>query len=299
MLLRAFAKINLTLDVFSKRPDGFHGIASVMQTVSLYDSLRMEVTSEPGIGFTCDAADAPDVPTDSSNLVVRAVQTALEAAPHRPRQGIAMHLEKRIPSQAGLGGGSSDAAAALRGVNALLSLGLDEATLGRLAASLGSDVPFFLVGGAAAARGRGEKVTPLPDAPPYWVVIVKPDQNVSTGWAYGALDAIPERPSHRGTKRMEEALNENDRGRFVAFQSNDFELPVFEQMPALAWLHDELRMAGAHIAHLCGSGSALYGLAETEPEAGIIAARMRLRYSRVFTAQLLTRAQSTHIEDAH
>jgi 4-diphosphocytidyl-2-C-methyl-D-erythritol kinase len=292
---RACAKINLTLDVFSKRADGYHSIASVMQAIGVYDTLILRRIPENGIRFTCDAPDAPDVPEDATNLVVRAAQAAIDAAlaaGHTPDGGVAIHLEKRIPSQAGLGGGSSDAAAALVGVNDLLELGLDAATLRDGAATLGSDVTFFLYGGTAVARGRGETLTPLADIPPLWLVVVKPEESVSTGWAYNELDNAPDRQSHRGTKRLEEALRAGDMERLVAFQSNDFELPVFNHYPKLSWLHDELRMAGAETAHLCGSGAALYGVAANEAAAERIAALLRRRYGQVFVARTLTRAES-------
>jgi 4-diphosphocytidyl-2-C-methyl-D-erythritol kinase len=295
LTLTACAKINLTLDVFSLRADGYHSLASIMQTIGLTDTLRLTRRSAPGIGFTCDAPEAFGIPADSSNLAVRAVQAALDAAAQAGRRfeaGVEIYLEKRIPSQAGLGGGSSDAATALVGVNALLDLGLTEVILHTLAAALGSDVPFFLVGGTATARGRGENLTPLPDAPPLWLVLVKPDENVATGWAYATLDAIPDRVSHRATKRMEEALRANDTDRLIAWQSNDFELPVFTHYPNLAWLHDELRMAGALTAHLCGSGAALYGVAENEAAAQRIADLLRRRYAQVYVTRTLTRAES-------
>jgi 4-diphosphocytidyl-2-C-methyl-D-erythritol kinase len=292
---RACAKINLTLDVFSKRPDGYHGIASVMQAIGLYDTLTLERVAVPGVRFTCSAPAPPDVPADDTNLVVRAAKAALQSAATAGKpltDGIAIHLEKGIPSQAGLGGGSSDAAATLLAVNDLLALDLPTAVLRELAAGLGSDVSFFLIGGTATARGRGEQLTALPDIAPLWLVVVKPEESVSTGWAYNALDTIPDRQSHRGTKRLEEALRQDDRERLIAFQGNDFELPVFDHHPKLAWLHDELRMAGALTAHLCGSGSALYGVAETAPAAERIAALMRKRYDQVFVAPTLSRAQS-------
>ena len=296
LLLNAYAKINLTLDVFSKRADGYHDIASVMQTISLSDTLRFTRTDAPGITFTCDTPDAPDVPTDATNLVVQAAQAVLDAAKEAGTTvagGVAIHLVKRIPSQAGLGGGSSDAATALRGVNAVLDLKLENAQLKTLAAQLGSDVPFFLNGGTAAARGRGEKLTPLPDARGFALVIVKPDENVSTGWAYGELDAIPDRQSHRATKRMEEALRSDDHDRVIAFQSNDFELPIFQHHPKLAWLHDELMMAGCVTAHLCGSGSALYGvLAVQGADETRIAGMLQKRYPRTYIAHTLDRFQS-------
>ena len=291
LTIQAYAKINLTLDVFSKRADGYHSLASVLQTISLQDALTLTPTDSPEIILTCAAPEEFAVPTDESNLAFRAVKMAREAAGETKR-GILIHLEKRIPAQAGMGGGSSDAASALVGANRVLDLGLDEKKLHELAASLGSDVPFFLAGGAAAARGRGEILTPLPDIEPFWLVVVKPDIGVSTGWAYAQLDADPERASHRATKRFEEALQSGDRDRLIQWQSNDFELPVFAHFPELAWLHDELRMAGAVTAHLCGSGSAIYGVAENETQAQKIAKLMRAKYSRVYVAQTLTRKQS-------
>ncbi len=298
LILNAYAKINLTLDVFSKRADGYHDIASVMQTISLHDTLHFTRRAEPGIIFTCDAPDAPDVPTDATNLVVRAAQLVINAAQangHAIEGGMEIHLEKRIPSQAGLGGGSSDAATTLRGVPTVLGLAdadLPPDTLHTLAAQLGSDVPFFLMGGTAAARGRGEKLSALPDGPPLPLVIVKPDESVSTGWAYNALDDAPDRKSHRATKRMEEALRGNDHDRVVAFQSNDFELPIFQQYPKLAWLHDDLMMAGCQIARLCGSGSALYGVAANTKEAERIATLLRKKYPRAHAAHAIPRARA-------
>lgn len=293
--IAAYAKINLTLDVFSKRADGYHSLASVLQTISLHDTLSLERRVEAGIDFSCEAPDSMAVPADATNLVFRAAQMALEAAAQegRPAEGgVGIRLTKRIPAQAGLGGGSSDAAAALRGVNALLGLELSDERLRSLAAALGSDVPFFLTGGTAVARGRGESITPLPDAPPFWLVVVKPEENVSTAWAYGELDAISDRQSHRGTKRMEEALRAGDMERLIAWQSNDFELAVFARFPRIAWLHDELLMAGALTVHLCGSGAAVYGVAADEAVAQRMADLLRQRYSQVYVARTLSRAES-------
>lgn len=297
--VRAFAKINLTLDVFSKRADGYHSMASVMQAISLHDTLVLTRREAPGLGFTCDAPSGAEIPADATNLVCRAAQSALkaaEAAGYSLRGGVDLHLVKRIPAQAGLGGGSSDAAVTLRGLDALLSLDLPPAILHECAAALGSDVPFFLMGGTATARGRGENLTALPDAPPCWLVVVKPEENVSTAWAYSQLDAIPERASHRATGRWEQALQAEDRDRLLAFQSNDFEQPVFTHFPRLAWLHDELMMAGASAAHLCGSGSALYGVVSDAATARRVADRLQGRYPFVAVAHTLTRAQSDPLE---
>lgn len=293
--IRAYAKINLTLDVFSKRADGYHAIASVMQTIGLSDTLRLAVSGAEGVSFTCDSPDSIPVPNDPTNLVFRAAQTILEASATSGKpvpKGVSLHLEKRIPSQAGLGGGSSDAAATLKGLNALCEWGWRDAELIAFGATLGSDVPFFILGGTLAARGRGELLTPLADAPPLWLVVVKPDVGVSTGWAYNALDSIEDRASHRATKRMEEALAQNDMGRVISFQSNDFERVVFEEVKELVWLHDELMMAGALTAHLCGSGSAVYGVVKSEEEASRVARLLKSKYPLAYATRALSREEA-------
>ncbi|MCS6777225.1 MAG: 4-(cytidine 5'-diphospho)-2-C-methyl-D-erythritol kinase [Chloroherpetonaceae bacterium] len=290
--LRSCAKINLTLDVFSKRADGYHSIASVLQAISLHDTLQLIREAEPGVRFQCESVSGDPIPLDDTNLAVRAVRAAMEAGHAHPATGVSIRLIKRIPVQAGLGGGSSNAAAALIGVNALLELGLEPVQLHELAACLGADVPFFLYGGTVVARGRGEELTPLPDIPPLHLVVVKPEESVSTGWAYEQLDRVPDRVSHRGTRRMEEALRSGDRDRLIAFQCNDFELVVFRHFPRLAWLSDELMMAGALTVRLCGSGSALYGVAPDASSAERIAELLRKRHPRVYVARTLTRQES-------
>ena len=292
LILKAPAKINLTLDVFSKRSDGYHSLASVMQAISLFDTLTFQRTDRPGIGFTCHAPEAADVPTDDTNLVVRAVKAVLAEADLSESLGLIVHLDKAIPSQAGLGGGSSDAATALKGANRLMGDRIEKKRLLELAAALGSDVPFFLIGGTAAARGRGEQLTPLEDGPELWLVVVKPLDSVSTGWAYGELDADPNRASHRATKRMEEALREGDVERIIQFQSNDFEAPVFTKHPKISWVADELRMCGAATARMSGSGAAVYGVTRTEAEAQRIAGKMQGRYPFVAVARTLRRDEA-------
>jgi 4-diphosphocytidyl-2-C-methyl-D-erythritol kinase len=295
LTVHACAKINLTLDVFSKRADGYHSIASVFQAIGLKDSLSLERRDQEGIFFSCDSPNAIPVPSDPTNLVWRAADLLLRTSQSAGKTlagGISIHLEKRIPSQAGLGGGSSDAAATLVGLNHLLELGWEEKALLDMAAQLGSDVPFFILGGTVVARGRGEQLTPLSDAPQCGLVVVKPEIGVSTAWAYNQLDSLPDRVSHRATKRMEEALAQGDRGRFMAWQSNDFELPVFEHYRELSWLHDELRMAGAESVHLCGSGSAVYGMTSTTAQAERIAHLLQQKYPLTFATNTLTRAES-------
>ena len=286
----ARAKINLTLDVFNKRADGYHSLASVVQSISLFDSLELLPSSGEDIHLSCDGEHAAGIPIDSTNLVVRAARALLDVA--HCTSGLEIRLTKGIPSQAGLGGGSSDAAAALIGVTVMFGLDIGPKLLHDLAVKLGSDVPFFLSGGTAIMRGRGENISPIADVPPFWLVVVKPDVNVSTAWAYGALDSENDRSSNRATKPLENALKTGDFARMVSCQSNDFEQPVFQHYPKLAWLRDELQMAGTLTAHLCGSGSAIYGVARDERHAQKIASLLRGSYPHTYVARSLSRIES-------
>lgn len=287
LTIPSYAKVNYTLDVLSPRPDGYHNLASVMQTIDLSDTITLTRQDEPGIVLECATEG---IPTDSSNLAWRAAAASLQEAGWT--EGLHIRLEKRIPSQAGLGGGSSNAAYTLLGVNHLLELNLDSPTLKRLAASLGSDVPFFLTGGTASVRGRGEILTPLPDGPQLWFVLVKPEASVSTGWAYGALDAIPDRSSARATRRMEEALQEADAERVVARMTNDFEQAIFPHSMPIMLLHDDFLMARARNSRLCGSGATVFGVCFTQKEAEETARIMRLKYSEVHLCRSLTRGEA-------
>ena len=182
--LLAPAKINLHLEVLGQRPDGFHELAMVMQSLDLCDQLTLHPSADGSIRLDCDQLE---LPTDGSNLIVRAAEL-LRSRAGLPELGAWMHLEKRIPIGAGLAGGSSDGAAALIGLNALWGLGFDQASLRRFAAELGSDMPFCLDGGAQLCFGRGERLEPLPlpDDPPWGVLLLKdPNVSVSTPWAYG------------------------------------------------------------------------------------------------------------------
>ena len=295
--VQARAKINLTLDVFNKRADGFHSLASIVQSISLFDTLELLPAPGEDIRLSCDGEHAVGVPTDSTNLVVSAARAVLDVA--HCSAGIDMRLHKGIPSQAGLGGGSSDAAAALIGVTVMFGLDIGPKLLHDLAVKLGSDIPFFLSGGTAIMRGRGENISPIADVPPFWLVVVKPDVNVSTAWAYGALDSVIDRSSNRATKPLENALKAGDFARTVSCQSNDFEQPVFQHFPKLAWLRDELQMAGALTAHLCGSGSAMYGVARDETHAQRIANLLRGSYPHTYVARSLSRIESNPLRGQH
>ena len=255
----AFAKINLTLDVGARRPDGYHEIRSVMQTIGLHDMVTITRTpEEPGVRLEVVGDEAGGVPVDASNLVHRAAVRLQKIAAGRQilsgrQSGLHLRLEKRIPSQAGLGGGSSDAAATLRAVSALFGLNLSPQRLTALGTELGADVPFFLTGGTALVEGLGERVMPLPPVSPAWpLVIVKPPVGISTAWAYGALDALSGRRPGQATADW---LAGGTR------PGNDFErvaLTIPEIAAVYALLHDAPEREPQTPPLLCGSGSAMF-----------------------------------------
>ena len=270
------AKINLTLDVGLRRADGYHEIRSVMQTIALHDALDAALTpGQPGVFLEVAGKEATGVPADEANLVHKAAVRLQKIAAARGQMpgsesGIHIRLHKRIPSQAGLGGGSSDAMAALLAVNALLGLALSHTRLCEIGAALGADVPFFFFGGTALAEGLGEKITPLPSLAPDWpLVVVKPDAGVSTAAAYAALDAASDRQRGAATERWlegDQALH------------NDFESVVFPAYPSVAAAHALLSQtaepAESFRPLLCGSGSALFLRASSDSAAQEIAARV-------------------------
>ncbi len=260
----ACAKINLTLDVLGRRADGYHDIRSVMQTIALRDTLVITRTPDaPGIVLTVDGDESHAVPTDASNIVHKAavrLQKIAAARTQVPPQhsGLHIHLTKRTPSQAGLGGGSSDAAAALRALDNLLDLHLSPARLSEIAACLGADVPFFLSGGTALVEGLGERVTPLPPLQSSWpLVIVKPPVGMLTPAAYAALDALAGRVPGHATDTWLSGRPASER-----YTANDFEPVVLAALPAVRRAYDLLlQTTEGHkgfTPRLCGSGSALF-----------------------------------------
>ena len=254
--LAAPAKINLSLRILGKRPDGFHGIESMMVPLLLADTLEITHGSAAGIQLTCSD---PEIPTGEDNLCVRAAALFLKAT--GLNHGIAITLQKRIPHGAGLGGGSSDAAAVLKGLNALFDHPLVEEELHELATQLGSDVPFFLLDGPAMCRGRGEILEPVPQLPDRTLLLMKPPFPVPTVWAYKQYSLI-----------QEEMVNQEESppqqlGALPIF--NDLERPVFEKhllLPVIkSWL---LQRLGVESAFMTGSGSTMVAIMtpEASPE---------------------------------
>ena len=250
---RPCAKMNLGLEVLSKRADGYHEIRTVLQSIALHDLLEVNPAPD-GIAFTCSD---PALPAGEDNLVVKAARLIQRES--GCAKGARIHLVKRIPSQAGLGGGSSDAACALLALNQLWRLGLGRKDLASLAARLGSDVPYFLVGGTALALGRGEEVYPLPDAPQLYLLVVKPAQGMPTAEAYGLIDRALTGPRdvHR-IASIVQGLVEGGLNERLCF--NRFEEVILPGSGEGSAIRQALLEGGASLAILAGSGSAWVGL---------------------------------------
>jgi 4-diphosphocytidyl-2-C-methyl-D-erythritol kinase len=256
--VRCPAKINLGLWILGRRPDGYHEIDTVLQTVSLEDELLLE----RGEGFQLTTRGLPIHP-DGPNILERAWDLI---AARNPPAGVRVRLTKRIPVAAGLGGGSSDAAGFLVGLDRLLDLDLSEEEIQSLAARLGSDVPFFLKGGTARATGRGEQVRHLCPAPPGWIVLATPPVAISTTWAYGRVK-IPLTPAGRGATILAAAIASQDWRSISPHFHNDFEDVVLSEFEVVAGLRRALDASGVLGSLLSGSGSTVFGLARTRDEA--------------------------------
>ncbi|AGY56900.1 4-(cytidine 5'-diphospho)-2-C-methyl-D-erythritol kinase [Gloeobacter kilaueensis] len=272
--LRAAAKINLYLEILGVRPDDYHELVMVLQSIDLSDTLTL--TSIPGhqIRLICPH---PLVPVDRTNLAVRAAELLQQSM--GIDRGVEIALKKRIPVAAGLAGGSTDAAAVLAGLNVLWDLGLTQKELRTLGASLGSDVPFCVMGGTALATGRGEVLTPQPPLENLHLVLAKPaDLQVSTAWAYRtyrqdhlAPGTVVERSR---TNALLAAVASQDPARIAASLHNDLERAVLPAHPEVAHLRERLIEAGALAAMMSGSGPSVFGLARDLDHAGAIHAAL-------------------------
>ena len=250
--LRSYAKINWTLEVMDRRPDGYHELRTIYQSVSLYDTIRLRAS--PGkIEVGCDDAR---VPGDESNLAYRAANSLREVV--GSRAGALIEIQKRIPVGGGLGGGSSNAAVTLLGLSALWKLEISNEALSEMAAKLGSDVPFFLVGGTALGTGRGEIVSPIEQADCPFILLVNPGFSVSTADAYGKLSRLTRRAS---TSIMPFALMAANGVRGLPHQArNDLEQAVLPAHPEIAEVKRRLLGMGARTTLMSGSGATVFGV---------------------------------------
>jgi 4-diphosphocytidyl-2-C-methyl-D-erythritol kinase len=285
--LPAFAKINWTLRVLGRRPDGYHELRTIFQTITLQDRLTFMSRSDERL---CLTSDAPTIPADESNLVHRAA-VALRLR-HGIDKGASIHLLKRIPAQGGLGGGSSDAAVALLGLAHLWQIETDQRELSEIGASLGADVPFFFTGGTALGTGLGTEVSTLTPAHAGHLLIVTPEAGVSTAEAYKALSQPALTKAESDIMLSISCADAQFPGPLHEVLYNDFERVVFRLEPEIERAKRALLDAGARGALLAGSGSSVFGIFDNgEAQARAAASLKRERGWRVFSCATLTREQ--------
>ena len=290
----AFAKLNLTLDVLSRREDGYHDIRSVEQTISLRDDVVLNVGTGRKWALHCyqervrDGGEDMELategyPQDAENLAWRAAEVFFDRTGHDP-DGLEIFINKRIPMQAGLGGGSADAAAVLRALNRHYGAPLSIGALSELGFSIGADVPFCVMCGTALVEGRGERITKLPDVPEIFFVVCKPDFSISTPELYRAIDGefIEKRPDH---KAMIANLQKGDLLGVGGSLRNVFEPLVMKEHFDVNYIKSMMFTYGAYGALMTGSGSAVFGIFDAFESAAVACMMLRENYSQVFLAQ--------------
>ncbi len=258
--VKAYAKINLTLDVTGKREDGYHTLDSVMHSVSLCDELTLSRAGSPGVRIRCSR---DFLPVDMKNTAYRAALLFLEHC-GLEGEGIEISIQKSIPTRAGMGGGSADAAAVLLGMDKLYGTGLERSALMKLGEQIGADVPFCVHGGACRCTGVGEIVEPVPAMPDCFLVLCKPPAGMSTPRAYALIDRYP--PAHtQATPRMLRALEAGDLRQVGKSLSNRFDETM--KLMQVKQVKKAMLSAGAFGSMMTGSGSAVYGIFDTEQKA--------------------------------
>lgn len=279
--VKAPAKINLTLDVLAKRPDGYHEVEMVMTTVDLADRVDLTLRDDGSISLDCSASFVPD---DSRNHAYKAAVLLKERyqVPH----GVRIYIDKQIPVAAGLAGGSSDAAAALRGLNQLWNLGLGLDELAQIGAEIGSDVPFCVYGGTALATGRGEQIDHLPPPPPCWIILAKPPIGVSTADVYGNL-RVKEIQHHPATEKMLKAIHEQNFSLMCSSLGNVLEEVTLQMHPQVRQIKELMESSGADGVLMSGSGPTVFALVQKEAKVHRIYNALRGFVKDVFVARML------------
>jgi 4-diphosphocytidyl-2-C-methyl-D-erythritol kinase len=261
MKLRALAKINLGLDVTGKREDGYHEVRMVMQTIQMYDQLEIKESKEPGIRLT---TNLPFLPCNDGNLVYKAAKLLMDE--FDIRQGVDMNLTKFIPVAAGMAGGSSDAAAALVGINRMFQLGLTKRQLMERGVQIGADVPYCVLRGTALAEGIGEKLTVLPPMPDCWILIGKPGISVSTKYVYTTLDLNTD-TVHPDIDGMKKALEDGNLYGITERMGNVLQDVTIPAYPEVERIKEQMKTLGAVNAMMSGSGPTVFGIFDNEEKA--------------------------------
>lgn len=261
MKLRAFAKINLGLDVIRRREDGYHDVRMIMQTIQMYDQLEMEKKGSKGIALTTNLSY---IPVNENNLVYKAAKLLMEQ--YQIQEGVSIHLNKFIPVAAGMAGGSSDAAAALVGMNKLFRLGMSKEELMKVGVKIGADVPYCIMRGTALSEGIGEKLTALPSLPACYILIGKPGVSVSTKFVYTNLK-LDEKTKHPDIDGMLDALQRQDLYGITDRMENVLESVTVPAYPVIQEIKDRMKAHGALNALMSGSGPTVFGIFDDKKKA--------------------------------
>lgn len=274
MTEKAYAKINLTLDVINRRPDGYHNVKMVMQTIGLCDEVTVELSDEKGIAIT---SDSPVVPCDESNIAYKAAKIMLDIA--GSHSGVRIHIAKRIPVCAGLAGGSTDGAAVFTALNDLLGLKLPKSRLMEISAPVGADIPFCIMGGTALAQGTGTELSSLPSFRENTVLLVKPPINVSTPWAYKnlCLDEV----IHPDVDAMVRKLEKQDYTDFYSCMGNVLESVTVPAYPVIADIKKAMLEHGAEFSMMSGSGPTVFGFFKDKAAAEVAGEYFRKKFDEV------------------
>lgn len=258
--LNAHAKINLSLDVLNKREDGYHNLQMIMQTIQLHDTISIHKIPF-GVEIKCDA---PYVPNNSTNIAYKAAEAMINK--YKLDAGVRIVIEKKIPVAAGLAGGSTDAAAVLKGINILFKLGIEQSELMQIGKTIGADVPYCIMGGTALAEGIGEKLTPLAPLGSIPTILIKPKVGVSTAWVYKTLDLdkVSKRPN---TEKLISALEQKDIKYIAKNMCNVLEGVTIAKYPMIEKIKKNLLHKGAIGSMMSGSGPTVFGIFENEEKA--------------------------------
>lgn len=256
IVIKAMAKINLGLDVIRRRTDGYHEVRMVMQSVNLYDTLTLTKSDKKGITLT---ANKREIPLDERNLIYKAADLLYKR--YSMPEGVRIHLDKKIPMAAGMAGGSTDAAAALTGMNRLFELGISKEVLCGMGVKIGADVPYCIMGGTVLAEGIGEILTPLPPAPDCFLVIAKPGIDVSTKYVYENLHA-DKLTCHPDIDGMVRAVSKQDRRGIAAAMGNVLETVTVHEYPVIDEIKRFMKENGAVNALMSGSGPTVFAIME-------------------------------------
>lgn len=280
LLVKAPAKINLSLDVLYKRPDGYHEVEMVMTTIDLADRIELTLLEEDRIHILSHNRFVPD---DQRNLAFQAAKLLKER--FQIKKGVIIAIEKNIPVAAGLAGGSSDAAATLRGLNKLWNLGLNLDELAELGAEIGSDVSFCVYGGTALAKGRGELITEIPAPPTCWVILAKPFIGVSTAEVYRRLDL--KKVQHPNIEEMIEGIRANDYAKVCGNVGNVLEDVTLNLYPEVAQIKEQMKRFGADAVLMSGSGPTVFGIVQHDSRMHRIYNGLRGFCDQVFAVRIL------------